>query len=80
MSRLVSVALLALALVLLLAPVAASPGHMQHQYYKTQERERQEGLQRAARKAEWGGYRSGAEPSQISLLSALAALATAILV
>merc|ERR1711981_274893 len=56
MSRLLQstsfVVVVAVTLVLLVISTSAEPkpGHMQHQYYKEQER------QRASRKAEWGEY------------------------
>ena len=52
------------------------PGHMQHQYYKEQERQRQ----RASRKAEWGEYAhhgSGAAVVEQQLLAGLLAAALA---
>ena len=58
MSRLLPTSFVALAAVLLMLLMVITtsaepkPGHMQHQYYKEQERQRQ----RASRKAEWGEY------------------------
>merc|ERR1712168_1261265 len=57
MSRLLPtsfIVLVAVLLMLLIITTSADPkpGHMQHQYYKEQERQRQ----RASRKAEWGEY------------------------
>merc|ERR1712243_548307 len=76
MSRLLStsfIVLVALSLTLLVISTSADPqpGHMQHQYYKDQER------QRASRKAEWGEYyahqHSGAaEAAQQHLVGLLA--------
>merc|ERR1712080_447364 len=76
MSRLLStsfIVLVALSLTLLVISASADPhpGHMQHQYYKDQER------QRASRKAEWGEYyahqHSGAaEAAQQHLVGLLA--------
>jgi hypothetical protein len=81
MSRLlVALVLLVLAGALL---AAAAPGHMQHQYYKDQERQLQQ-RQRASRRAEWGAHdlRSGAEAAGQApgLLVLLALLACGILV
>merc|ERR1719158_1518926 len=75
MSRLLPtsfIVLVALSLTLLVISTSADPhpGHMQHQYYKDQER------QRASRKAEWGEYyaqqHSGAAEAQQHLVGLLA--------
>ena len=51
-SFVVLIAVLLMLLMVITTSAEPRPGHMQHQYYKEQERQRQ----RASRKAEWGEY------------------------